>query len=344
VKLGYHTGYWSAGPPAGVPEAIAQCERLGFDSIWAAEAYGSDCLTPLAWWGASTERIRLGTNIMQISARTPAAAAMAAMTLDHLSGGRFILGLGTQVKAHLEKRFSVPGDRPAARIREYVLALRAIFDAFAGREKLRFEGEFHRFSLLTDFFDPGPIEVADPPVYLAGVNDRMARVAGEVADGFCVHPLNSPEYLRAVVRPSIEEGAKQAGRDPGAVAVVAPVFTIVGDPGPELERQRDAVRLQIAFYGTTPSYGRVFEVHGREDMTARLGAALRAGDHATLAAEIDDELLDAFSVTAPWDGLADALRRRFAGLADRIFPYHAPGLSDPAVAGRWGEVAAAVRG
>ena len=188
------------------------------------------------------------------------------------------------------------------------------------------------------FFDPGPIEVADPPVYLAGVNDRMARVAGEVADGFCVHPLNSPEYLRAVVRPSIEEGAKQAGRDPGAVEVVAPVFTIVGDPGPELDRQRDAVRLQIAFYGTTPSYGRVFEVHGREDMTARLGAALRAGDKARLAAEIDDELLDAFSVTASWDGLAGALRRRFDGLADRIFPYHAPGLSDPAVAERWRSV------
>jgi probable F420-dependent oxidoreductase len=268
--------------------------------------------------------------------------AQAAWDLAALSGGRFILGLGTQVKAHLERRFSVPSERPAARIREYILALRAIFDAFARRAPLRFEGEFHRLSLLTDFFDPGPIEVADPPIYLAGVNERLARVAGEVADGFCVHPLNSPQYLAEVVRPAIEEGAKQAGRDAGAVAMVAPVFTIVGEPGPDLDRQRDAVRLQIAFYGTTPSYGRIFEVHGRPDMTARLGALLRAGDKAELAAAIDDDLLDAFSVTASWDGLADALISRFRGLADRIFPYATPGLSDPEVAERWRAVAAAV--
>jgi alkanesulfonate monooxygenase SsuD/methylene tetrahydromethanopterin reductase-like flavin-dependent oxidoreductase (luciferase family) len=174
------------------------------------------------------------------------------------------------------------------------------------------------------------------------VNDRLARIAGEVADGFCVHPLNSPKYLTEVARPSIEEGAKQAGRDPASVSVVCPVFTVVGDPGPELDRQRDAIRLQIAFYGTTPSYSRIFEVHGRDDMTARLSAALRTGDQAKLAAEIDDDLVDAFSVTASWDGLADALVRRFEGLADRIFPYAAPGLSDPEVAERWGAVAAAI--
>jgi alkanesulfonate monooxygenase SsuD/methylene tetrahydromethanopterin reductase-like flavin-dependent oxidoreductase (luciferase family) len=177
---------------------------------------------------------------------------------------------------------------------------------------------------------------------LAGVNERMAQVAGEVADGFCVHPMNSPQYLSEVVRPSIAEGAKQAGRDPEAVALVAPVFTIVGDSGPELDRQREAVRLQIAFYGTTPSYGRIFEVHGREGMTAKLGGLLRAGDRAELAAAVDDELLDAFSVTASWDGLADALVSRFRGLAERIFPYSVQALSDPGVAERWRAVAAAV--
>ena len=154
--------------------------------------------------------------------------------------------------------------------------------------------------------------------------------------------MNSPRYLIEVVRPSIEAGAKQAGRDPGAVSVVCPVFTIVGEPGPELDRHREAIRLQLAFYGATPSYSRIFEVHGRNDLTARLGAALRTGDQSKMAAEIDDELVDAFSVTATWDGLADALLRRFDGLADRIFPYSAPGLSDPAVAERWGAVAAAV--
>src|SRR5918996_216205 len=230
----------------------------------------------------------------------------------------------------------------AARIREYILALRAIFDAFAKRAPLRFEGEFHRFSLLTDFFDPGPIEVPDPPIYLAGVNERLGRVAGEVADGFCVHPLNSPKYLAEVLRPSIEEGAKNAGRDASAVSLVAPVFTIIGEPGSDLDRQRDAIRLQIAFYGTTPSYGRVFEVHGHPDMTAKLGGLLRAGDNEKLAAAIDDDLVDAFSVTASWDGLADALISRFAGMAERIFPYAVVGLDNPGVAERWQAVAEAV--
>jgi hypothetical protein len=167
-------------------------------------------------------------------------------------------------------------------------------------------------------------------------------VAGEVADGFCVHPLNSPKYLAEVLRPSIEEGAKQVGRDASVVSLVAPVFVAVGEPGPELDRQRDAIRLQIAFYGTTPSYGRIFEVHGRDDMTAKLGGLLRAGDKAKLAAAIDDDLLDAFSVTAPWDGLADALITRFAGMAERIFPYTVAGLDKPGIAERWRAVAEAV--
>jgi probable F420-dependent oxidoreductase len=327
--------------PSHIADIARQAQAAGFAGLWVTEAAHNPFVACALAAGAA-DRLVLGTDVAIAFPRSPMVTAQAAWDLAALSGGRFILGLGTQVKAHLERRFSVSGERPAARIREYILALRAIFDAFAKRAPLRFEGEFWRFSLLTDFFDPGPIEVADPPVYLAGVNDRLARVAGEVADGFCVHPLNSPKYLAEVIRPSVEEGAKQAGRDPGAVSLVAPVFTIVGEPSPELDRQRDAVRLQIAFYGTTPSYGRVFEIHGRDDMTARLGSLLRAGDRERMAAAIDDELLDAFSVTASWDGLADALLRRFDGLAERVFPYAVPGLSDPAVAERWSAAAAAV--
>src|SRR5438132_3954668 len=327
--------------PARIGEIARQAQAAGFAGLWVTEAAHNPWIA-CALAAEAADRLVLGTDVAIAFPRSPVVTAQAAWDLAALSGGRFVLGLGTQVKAHLEKRFSVPGDRPAARVREYILALRAIFDAFAKREKLRFGGEFYRFSLLTAFFDPGPIEVADPPIYLAGVNDRLARICGEVADGFCAHPLNSPKYLTEVARPSIVEGAKQTGRDPGAVSVVCPVFTIVGDPGPELDRQREAIRLQIAFYGTTPSYSRIFEVHGRDDITARLGAALRSGDQARLAAEIDDDLVDAFSVTASWDGLADALIRRFDGLADRIFPYAALGLSDPAIAERWGAVAAAI--
>lgn len=329
--------------PARIGEIARQAQAAGFAGLWVTEAAHNPYIA-CALAAEAADRLVLGTDVAIAFPRSPMVTAQAAWDLAALSGGRFILGLGTQVKAHLERRFSVPGDRLAPRVREYILALRAIFDAFAKRAPLRFEGEFHKFSLLSDFFDPGPIEVADPPIYLAGVNERLVHVAGEVADGFCAHPLNSPKYLNEVVRPSLEEGAKQAGRDPGAVAVVCPVFTIVGDPGPELDRQREAIRLQIAFYGATPSYGRIFEVHGHDGLTARLGAALRSGDRAKLAAEIDDELVDAFSVTASWDGLADALRARFTGLAERIFPYAVPDLGDPGVAERWAAVAAAVSG
>jgi len=327
--------------PARIGEIARQAQSAGFAGLWVTEAAHNPYIA-CALAADAAERLVLGTDVAIAFPRSPMVTAQAAWDLAALSGGRFILGLGTQVKPHLEKRFSVPGDRLAPRIREYIVALRAIFDAFARRAPLRFEGEFHRFSLLTDFFDPGPIEVADPPIYLAGVNERMTQIAGEVADGFCVHPLNSPQYLAEVVRPSIAEGAKRAGRDPGAVALVAPVFTIVGDAGPELDYQREAVRLQIAYYGTTPTYGRVFEVHGREGLTAELGGLLRSGDRSQLAAAIDDELVDAFSVTASWDGLADALVSRFRGLAERIFPYSVADLSDPGVAERWRAVAAAV--
>jgi len=333
--------YCTTPHPARIGEIARQARVAGFAGLWVTEAAHNPWIA-CALAAEAAEGLMVGTDVAIAFPRSPMVTAQAAWDLAALSGGRFILGLGTQVKAHLEKRFSVPGERPAARIREYILALRAIFDAFAKRAPLRFEGEFWRFSLLTDFFDPGPLEVADPPIYLAGVNERLAAVTGEVADGFCAHPLNSPQYLNEVVRPGIEEGAKQAGRDPSSVAVVCPVFTIVGDPGPALDRQREHIRLQIAFYGTTPSYARIFEVHGRPDVPGRLGAALRSGDRAKLAAEVDDELVDAFSVTATWDGLADAILARFGGVADRVFPYSVPDLADPGVAERWRAVAAAV--
>jgi probable F420-dependent oxidoreductase len=238
----------------------------------------------------------------------------------------------------------VPFDRPAARLREYVLALRAIFAAFAGQAPLRFDGDFYTFSLLTDFFSPGPIAHPNIPVYLAGVNTGLARVAGEVADGFHVHPVNSPRYLSEVVRPAIAAGAAAAGRDPAAVKLVAPVFTIVGDTDAERDGQRAAVRRQIGFYGTTPTYRPIFEAHGWPDLPDRLTAALRAGDIDRLAAEVTDPVLDAYSVTADWDGLAAALRDRYEGLVDRVLPYAITAdLDDPELAARWAAVAAAVR-
>ncbi|HEV7535306.1 MAG TPA: LLM class flavin-dependent oxidoreductase, partial [Acidimicrobiia bacterium] len=183
--------YCTTPHPARIGETARQARAAGFAGLWVTEAAHNPWIACALASEAAPELV-LGTDVAIAFPRSPMVTAQAAWDLAALTGGKFILGLGTQVKAHLEKRFSVSGERPAARVREYILALRAIFDAFAKRAPLRFEGEFWRFSLLIDFFDPGPLEVADPPIYLAGVNERLVTVAGEVADGFCAHPLNSP--------------------------------------------------------------------------------------------------------------------------------------------------------
>lgn len=329
--------------PATVAAVARSAETAGFGGVWFTESSHNPFIAT-AVAATATGSVVLGTDVAVAFPRSPMVTAQAASDLADLTGGRFVLGLGTQVKAHVERRFSVPFDRPAARLREYVLALRAIFAAFAGQAPLRFDGDFYSFSLLTDFFSPGPIAHPDIPVYLAGVNTGLARVAGEVADGFHVHPVNSPRYLSEVVRPAIAAGAAAAGRDPAAVTLVAPVFTIVGDTDAERDRQRAAVRRQIGFYGTTPTYRPIFEAHGWPDLPDRLTAALRAGDIDRLAAEVTDAVLDAYAVTADWDGLAAALRDRYAGLVDRVLPYAITAdLDDPELAARWAAVAAAVR-
>jgi probable F420-dependent oxidoreductase len=329
--------------PMDVPTLAAQGQAAGFDGVWLTEtAHDPFILSALAAQGA--DRTLIGTNIAVALARSPMMTAQSAWDLAALSGGRFVLGLGTQVKGHLERRLSAPSDRPAARLREYVLALRAIFDAFSGMAPLRFEGEFYRHTLLTDYFNPGPIEHPDVPIYVAGMNEQLAHVAGEVADGFCAHPMNSPEYLSKHLIPWITEGTKRAGRDRSAVTLVVPALVAVGDSDEELERQRHQNRLLIGFYGTTPSYRTMFEIHGLGDLPPRLVAAAKSGDTDRLAAEVPDELLDTLSVTASWDTLAEVLLRRFDGLVGRTFPYAIEGsLADPAVAERWRHVAETLR-
>jgi probable F420-dependent oxidoreductase len=268
--------------------------------------------------------------------------AQAAWDLAQASDGRFILGLGSQVKAHVERRFSTPFSEPAARLREYVLALRAIWAAFQGDAPLNFTGRYYSFSLLTDFFSGGPIDHPDIPVYIAGVNRGMARIAGEVCDGFHVHPLHSPRYLAEVVQPAIGEGAAVGARPVDDVALAVPVFIAVGDDE-SIERERRAIRRQIGFYGSTPSYRSVFEVHGWNDLPDRLNDLQRRRDTDGVLAAVTDEVLDAFSVTASWDELPEVLVERYAGLADRVFPYGLTAWGDPAARERWAAVAAAVR-
>jgi probable F420-dependent oxidoreductase len=203
-----------------------------------------------------------------------------------------------------------------------VLALRAIFRAFQGTERLNFQGEFYRMNLL-GLWSPGPIEHPDVPIYLAGVRPWMLRAIGEVADGVHVHPLHSIKFLDEVVRPNVEKGARDAGRDPAAVGLACPVFTIVGDSEEERAPWRERARMQISFYGSTPAYAGVFELHGWKGVSEKLHSLQRAGDMAGMAATITDEMLDEYAVTATWEELPSALVRKYAGVAERLIFYFA---------------------
>ncbi len=332
----------------GMPLARARtfaedAERAGFSGVVVTEAGRTAYLTCAAM-AMATERLALATGIAVAFPRSPMVTAQLAYELADASGGRFRLGLGTQVRAHIERRYGAEFEHPAPRLAEYVRAVRACFRAFRGIEPLDFAGRFYSLSLLPPTWSPGPIEAPDPPVEMAAVNPTMLRLAGEVADGVHVHPLNHPAYLRDVVLPNVAEGARRAGRDPATVAITVPVFTAVGD-GAERDRWREAARAQVAFYGTTPNYAFVFELLGRPDTTEQLRRHQKAGDLAAMTAVIDDELLGAFLVEGTFDELPDLLLGRFTGIADRVVCYFAGGSWErdrPAFA-RFGEAAAEVR-
>jgi probable F420-dependent oxidoreductase len=317
-------------------------EELGFSGMWFTESKRPPFLS-CAVATTVTSSITLGTAIAVAFPRSPMITAQSAWELGRASRGRFSLGLGSQVKAHIERRFSMPFEHPGPKLREYVLALRAIWRAFQGEEPLAFEGDFYRFSLLTDFFSPGPSDYPDIPISIAGVNRGMARLAGEVCDGFHVHPFHSRRYLEEVVRPAIHEGATKNGRDPGACEIFCPVFTIVGDTESECADQREAVRRQISFYGSTRTYRPVFDLHDWGDASEQLHRLMAKGDHDGMAAVITDEMLDAYAVTATWDDLAASLVRRYDGLADRVFPYGPAQewIDVPEMVERWQSVARA---
>jgi probable F420-dependent oxidoreductase len=292
------------GEPQTADRDAAHLEGLGYDGIWTTETR-HDPFLPLALAGAATSRVTLGTAIATAFTRSPWVTAVAAWDLQRLSRGRFVLGLGTQVRAHNERRFSVPFEAPGSKLRELVEALRHIWGAFQGEHRLRFRGRFYRHDLVTPFFDPGPLDVGPPPVYLAAVTPAMYRIAGEVADGVHVHPFHTARYLREVAVPSL-------GR---RVPLCASVFCVVG--GDDL-----AVRQQIAFYGSTPTYRAVFEVHGRGELTESLHRLMARGDVAGMAAAITDDVLAEFAVFgSSWAEAVAALRARYDGLLDRVAVY-----------------------
>ncbi|MEE8396181.1 MAG: TIGR03617 family F420-dependent LLM class oxidoreductase [bacterium] len=305
---------------AKLPASARRLERMGFDGLWSWETDRNPYI-PLAFAATATEKITLGTNIALAFPRTPMITAMAAWDIQRASAGRFLLGLGTQVRAHNERRLSAPSDSPAERVKEMIQCIRAIWDTFQNGTRPDFEGRFYQFRLITPFFNPGPIDHPRIPIFLAGVKARMCRTAGEVADGFHVHPFHSARYLREVVRPNLEEGAKKAGRALADLELFSPVFTVSGETEAERTAAEATVREQIAFYSSTPNYRDVLELHGWRATGEELSQMARRGEWAQMAGKISDEMLDTFAVAAPPTKLAAALRERYEGLVDRISLY-----------------------
>jgi probable F420-dependent oxidoreductase len=298
-----------------VPSIARSVEQLGFDGLWVQETV-HDPFLPGALIAEHTRRLTFGTAVAIAFARSPATLAYTAWDLAQASGGRFILGLGTQVKAHVERRFGMPWpDSPAGKLREQIQAIRAFWRAWQQNEPLNFRGEYYKLTLMSPFFNPGPIDYPDIPIYIAGVNPGLARLAGEVADGFHVHPYHSPSYLREVLLPAIEQGVRKAGRSREDVQISITVFTAGG------AEEREFARQQISFYASTPSYRGVMALHGWEGVAEQLSALASRGRWTEMPGLIDDEMLSVFAVLAPAGELRAALDERYSGLVDRLTLY-----------------------
>ena len=327
-------------------EHAQQVEAAGFGSVWWTDSGRSAYLAATAS-ALGTERLQIGTGIAVAFPRSPMVTAGIAWELAASTNGRFVLGLGSQVKAHIERRYSAEFAPPGPRMKEYVESVKAIFRAFAGEEKLSYEGKYYNFSLLPPTWSPGPIEVPAPPVYISAVLPYMSRLVGEVADGIHVHPFHSPEYVKDVQRMAIEEGLERSGRSLDAITFSCPIMTAVGDTDEELERTREHARMMIAFYGSTRTYSPVFEHHGYDGLSNELHDLQKRGDIPGMKALITDDVLAHYTVTSGWNDLAGKLVDRYRDLAPnvRVTSYTAAdNWSDPAWREKWSQVTKAMRG
>jgi len=297
-----------------VPAIVRAAEASGFDGMWTSETQ-HEALLPLPLVAEHTQRIQFGTAIAVAFARSPTVLAHTAWDLAAQSGGRFILGLGTQVKAHIERRFGMTWEAPAPKLRDTILAMRALWDCWQNGTPLNFRGQFYKLTLMSPFFNPGPIVTPQVPIFIAGVNTTLCRLAGELADGFHVHPFHTAKYLREVTLPSIEAGAVKAGRSRKEVQVASSVFVVTNDA------EREMVRGQIAFYASTPSYRAVLDCHGWGEIGERLSHLASRRQWGDMPAEVSDEMLEVFATIATPADLPGKLVTRYAGLLDRVALY-----------------------
>lgn len=309
----------------------AAIERTGFDGIWTAETQHNPFL-PLTLAAEHTQRVTLGTAIAVAFARSPTTLAHIAWDLQRYSQGRFLLGLGTQVKAHIVLRYGMRWEKPVRQLRETIEAIRAVWASWRkGGTSLNYRGEFYTLRLMTPFFAEPPLDFPDPPVYISAVNEQMLKLAGSLCEGVHIHPFHSPHYLRQVAWPHLRAGMHESGRSRMNFTAVAAVFAIPTDgnrPAHEYER---AVREQLAFYMSTPAYRAVVDLHGWSAAAARLSEMARRGEWQAMGDLITDDMLDAFAVTGTWAALPGIVKARYAGrLLDRVAYYlpYIPGEED----------------
>jgi probable F420-dependent oxidoreductase len=327
----------------GIPNIIgkagaqaAELEKAGYSGGWTAET-SHDPFLPLVPAIDATSELEVGTSIAVAFARNPMTLANTAWDLQMASGGRFILGLGSQIKPHITKRFSMEWSHPAARMREMIMAIRAIWDTWQNGTKLDFRGDFYTHTLMTPFFSPDKADLGDfgvPKIYLAGVGGLMTEVAGEVCDGFLCHGFTTEKYLREVTLPALERGRAKAGKTMEGFDIVGPSFVVTGTNDQELEQASAGTRQQIAFYGSTPAYKPVLDIHGWGGLQEELNTLSKQGEWVKMGTLIDDEILNTFAVVGSPEQVAPELHTRYGDVISRI-SFYAPYKSDPE---RWGQV------
>jgi probable F420-dependent oxidoreductase len=300
-----------------VPAEAAWAEAMGYDGISSNET-AHDPFLPLALAATATSRVTLETRVAIAFPRSPMVVAYTSRDLQELSRGRFRLGLGTQVKGHIERRFSTLWEPPGPKLREYVQSLRQIWDCWTDGNRLDYRGQFYQFSLMTPFFSPGPSQYPAPAIFTGAVNAYNCRVAGEVSDGLMLHSLTSAEYVRQVVRPGLARGAERAGRDPSQMQVTGGGFIITGPDRSSIRAAAAEVRRRIAFYASTRTYFPVLEAHGFSEIGPRLHQMSLQGEWAEMAELISDEMLDAFAVVGEYDEIAEKFTQRYGGLLDEV--------------------------
>ena len=300
--------------PGEIAESARRAERIGYDILSCGETNHNPFLR-LAIASEHTERVNLRTSIALAFARSPMDTAYIAWDLAGLSGGRFTLGLGSQVRGHIVRRYGMTWTPPAPRMREYVLALRHIWDAWQNGTKVDYHSDSYNFNLMPPFFSPGPIDSPEIKVHISAVNTNMLRVAGEVCDGVLLHAFSTHQYTRDVLLPNLARGAARQGRTLDDLEISGAGFVVTGPDQQELERQRQVTKGRIAFYASTRSYAPVMSAHGWDDTAEKLYRMSVDGQWSDMPAQITDEMLDAFAVTGTYDEIMPRIKETYGGYA-----------------------------